>query len=208
VRAFLVAWELIPISAQILFEVYEYPEHYVDVKTIRRKLPPKFKNADVGEVIKLFLVNRPMPLLAPYLRKPEDCYLCTPNGRIAAYEIKYQNLADYFESFSEMEDEFGEIEKRVCPDVWGLTKMNTRTCNGTRGKILVNYSWEASTTPYRENEFCWRIAAKFRCPQCSNNVQSEFDINPENGNNYVQVQCGVCNLQLRVQRALFQYYVE
>lgn len=207
-RGFLAKWKLTPISAQILFEVYKYPEHHVDVKTIRRKLPPKFKNVEIEEAIKS-LVNRPIPLLKPYLPKPEDCYLCTQNGRFVASEIESQNLADDFASFSDMNDEFAEIERRVCDDAWGLTKGNTRTCNGTRGKILVNYSWEASTTPYRDNEFCWRIAAKFECPQCSHNLQSEFDINPENGTiDYVLVQCSTCRLQLRVQRALYQYYTE
>ena len=205
-QGFLATWNLTPVSAQILLEVYKYPEHHVDVKTIRRKLPPKFKNADIEEAIRS-LVNRPIPLLAPYLPKPEECFLCTQNGRMVAYEIESHDLADHLVSFSEMEIEFAGMERRVCYDAWGLTKGNVRSCNGTRGKILVSYSIEVSTTTYRDNEFCWRISTYFKCPRCSNDMRPEFDVNPENGaTDYVQVECSLCHLQLKVQRALFQYY--
>ena len=205
-QGFLTTWKLSPVSAQILFEVYKYPEHHVDIKTIQRKLPPKFKNADIEEAIKS-LVNRPVPLLAPYLRKPEDCFLCTQSGRMAAYEIESRGLVDYFVLSSEMESEFAKVEKHVCDDVWGLTKGDARRCSGIHGKIVVSYSFEASTTPYRDNEFCWRIVAELKCPRCPTILKIEFDVNPENGTTeYVPVPCNVCHLQIRMQKAMYQYY--
>jgi len=208
-KAFLDDFGLEAVEASIILEVYRYPEHHVDVRTLERKIPSELISVSfnierhIRELVEEgFLKYYPS-------KKPEPCVLCDEFGRIVAQEMIERCISRSIGHYPSLQNTYLNLQSRRCFDPESFKEGDERQVSLGNFKLLIKIEKiRTSSLVYRmENgtpEYDRRLIGCIeRCPRCGERIALDFSYNPATiYNEGVDVQCVKCKFEFVLARHL------
>jgi len=211
-KAFLELFGLTPVEAQVIIEICNYNEYYVDVRTLLKKMPKTFSKFayDLDETLKNLIQKG---YLNPYESKKDDfCVRSAPFGRDFV-RTAIQNGFESFEDLPSLEAKYSKTEL-MCFDPQRFKKGEVRYPSGPNGSkiqiqiIDIGPSNEVfSTTVDGRTIYGIRLIASAECPRCSNKIPVDFSYTTETCYvNYNPIICDKCKFKFMLGCSLNSYY--
>ena len=201
-QAFLRDLGLSCLEAQIILEVHKYPEHYIDSRTLKKKIPSELlRESSLKSTLKNLVESGFLKYYES--KKPEICVLCDEMGHIVAEEIQKRCYSEALKYYPSMREHFEHLKKQRCFDPENFREGERRTIHLGNFKldikiekiltsdIIVDYSIEG--TPIYGRRLIGYIS---KCPKCGRKIPIDYSY--DNKNIYTEslkVKCPSCGLE-------------
>jgi len=212
-KAFLDAFGLTALEAQIIIEVCNSREYYIDTRKLLRKLPKVFRPSapDLERLLKDLIQRR---FLAPYeSKKDKFCVRSAEFGRDFFRQAVSVEAFSSLEDFPALQEEYGR-GKLMCYDPAGFKKGEIRQAVGPNGeKISVEIVdilpadeiWSDSDDD--RTVFAIRLIGDATCPRCSNLIRVDFSYTPSTCySSFNEFTCNRCSFKFMLGCSLLHYY--
>ena len=211
-KAFFESFGLSVLDAQIIMEVCNSGEYYIDTRKLSKRLP---KNLNVaGQSLEKHLKDLIQAgFLSPYeSKKDEFCARSAEFGRDFVRQAAIEGFSS-FEEYPLLEERFSKV-KLMCYDPAGFKKGEIRCASGPTGErikvkvidvIPADEIWDTSGDG--RTVFAVRLVGDAVCPQCSNPVRVDFSYTPNTCySSFNEFCCGKCSYKFMLRCALDRYY--
>ncbi len=214
-QAFLADLGLSCLEAQIVLEVYRYPEFYVDTITLEKKIPKELiKQRDFGEAIHNLLASGFLKRYSS--KKPEDCVQCDDIGRLVAEQILGQCYSESLRYYPSMCGAFENLKRRRCIDHEHFKKGEQRMVSVGDFKLKITID-KILTSDFvvgkleDDSDIYGRrlIGRILKCPRCREEIPLDYCYDHKNlYTDDVEVECPKCDLTILLGRALRWAFIE
>lgn len=215
-EAFLSSFGITSLEAQIIYEVFSYPEHHVDTKTLAdRKIPKELEGEGNVEDAVRHLIE--LSILRPYeSKKPTMCVCCDDMGRLVAEEISNRCYSKALRHYPWMRDHFGDLKIHRCDDLEQFKEGSVRSVHlgGSELRIKIQKILTSDLVVDKLQDgtqiYGRRILATISdCPRCHEDIPIDFTYDHKNiYTNNVGVECPSCRFRFMLARCLRWAYVQ
>jgi len=214
VKAFLESFGLEHFEAQIILEVCNCREYYIDIDTLKKRMPKIFDKFIIGlEQILKDLIQK--GFLYRYESKKEKfCVRSAPLGRDFAKEAMSRGFSESIQEMPSWEGKFSKTEL-LCYDPQQFNKGEIRYARGPTGDKmaveiidLVASDKVYNTTGNGRTIYGRRFIGRAKCPRCSSQIPIQFSYTPDTCYYvYNEFRCDNCRFKFKLCCSLMSYYV-